>query len=88
MDRRRAFYENNVRFEHDPRPFRRRLLITGAAVVLFTLLWVFVPHGVLYWLLLPVLILLVWLASHGWRWALNAMERAIGHLQQRYNGGV
>lgn len=60
-----------------PRGLIPYVLVLG----LFTLLWVLVPTSVLYWLTLPVLAVLVWVASYGWRQALAALIQALEHLE-------
>ena len=66
-----------------PRPtVPRRLYPIGAALILFTLLWAFVPHGALYWLMLALLATLVWVASFGWRQALVVLVDVLHRLEQ------
>jgi uncharacterized RDD family membrane protein YckC len=58
---------SNLDFSTRARAIAPRVLAVGAAFFLFTLLWLVVPHGILYWLLLPVVLVLTWMASYGWR---------------------
>ena len=51
----------------------RALWVVGFLVGL-RLLWVIAPSQVLFWLLLPVLALITWAASFGWRSALRALR--------------
>jgi hypothetical protein len=62
------------RFERRRRPLPGRLIAVGAGLLIFTLLWFLVPHGALYWLLLPLLAALVWVVTYGWRQALAALH--------------
>jgi hypothetical protein len=73
----------NLNFE-----FRRsrptpRLLTLGAAFIIFSLLWLIVPSGILYWLLLPVILGLTWAASYGWRPAVVTLVDFLNSLLQR-----
>ena len=73
---------SNLRFEQPRRTIPRRLLFLGATLALFNLLWFRVPRNTQYWILMPCLILLVWLASYGWRLALFAFHDLIHKLEQ------
>jgi hypothetical protein len=64
---------SNLNFELRRHRIPSRLLVVGAAFVVFTLLWLIVPHGFLYWMLLPLVLALVWAASYGWRPAVFAL---------------
>ncbi len=73
----------NLHFEfhrarHSPRP-----LVVAAAFLLFSLLWLIVPSGTLYWLLLPVVLALTWAASHGWRPAIVTLVDFLNSLLHR-----
>jgi len=63
-----------------------RLVSVGAATVIFTLLWIAVPHGLLYWITSLLLAVLVWLASYGWREALARIHNLVHHLLE-WEGG-
>lgn len=65
-----------------PGSLPRRLITYAAGWGVFTLLWLLVPAGVLYWLLLPLLAALLWVASYGWRQALAALIKALERLEQ------
>ena len=75
-------FPHGLRFARQSRPASRRLVSVGLAVVIFTLLWVLVPHSTLYWLLLPLVMVLVWIASYGWRQALVSLHELIHRLVQ------
>ena len=72
----------NLRFEHRRRPLDRRPIAIAAVVASFSLLWLAVPDGVRFWLLLPLVILLAWLATYGWRKALHILIKALSHIEQ------
>jgi hypothetical protein len=75
---------NGIPFDRSPRTVPRRLILIGIILVIFTLLYAFIPDGILYWLLLLPLVILIWMASHGWRQALAALHEFIHGLEQRY----
>lgn len=72
----------NLRFDPQPRPLPYRLIAIGVGLGIFTLLWFFIPPTALYWLLLPLLAALVWVASYGWRQALAAFHGQLHRLGQ------
>jgi len=72
----------NLRFE-DLRPsLTRRLIVIGTVLGGFSLLWFFVPHNTVFWLMLLSLAILGWVASFGWRQALGSLHDFIHHLEQ------
>jgi fatty acid desaturase len=72
----------DLRFERETRPAIPRWSIVVGSLAIFTLLWLVLPRGVFYWLFLPVLALLVWIASFGLRRALSAVHEVIHHLEE------
>jgi len=70
----------NLNFSVRPRRVPARLWTTGAAFVIFTVLWLIVPQSGLYWLLLPVVLSLTWAASYGWRPAVAALIQLLHSL--------
>lgn len=73
---------SGLRFERRrPRLPRRPVAICGG-LCLFTLLWIIVPTRALYWLLLPLLAALVWMASYGWRSALSTLLELLHRLER------
>lgn len=62
----------NLRFERRPSTSLRRLLTVLLFIVIFTLLWKYVPHTTLYWILIPILGILGWLSTYSWRQALSS----------------
>ncbi len=69
-----------LRFERQRRAVSRRLMTVGVSLALFTLLWLAVPPGTLYWLLLTAIGVTVWVASYGWRQALRRIHDLIHDL--------
>ena len=61
--------------------FRRPLAIIISLIV-FTVMWRYIPHNVLYWLMLPIIAVLVWCASYAWRTALNTLISFLRRLEQ------
>jgi hypothetical protein len=72
---------SDLRFERR-RTVPQRLIAIGGILAIFTLLWVVVPHGVLYWLGLFLLALLAWVASYGWREWLVVMIDILHRLER------
>jgi hypothetical protein len=73
---------SNLNFAVRPRRIPARPVAVGAAFLTFTGLWLIVPHSVLYWLLLPVVLGLTWAASYGWRPAVFALVEILTSLLQ------
>ncbi len=70
----------NLRFAVRPRLVSPQVIAVGGAFLVFTLLWIAVPSGTLYWLLLPPVLALAWAASYGWRPALAWLVRYLDSL--------
>lgn len=85
---RTEFVNSNIRLDRDRRPTYRRLALVGVSLLIFAVLWRFVSHETLFWLMLPVLSVLLWVASHGWRFALLAADAVIHRLMEIGNGGL
>ena len=71
-----------IQFDRPRRTVPRRLIPIGIGLVIFTLLWVFVPPRALYWLLLPLVTVLLWMASYSWRRVLTAIHKLIHRVDQ------
>jgi hypothetical protein len=61
-------------------PARLVAVVIGLAV--FTVLWRLVPVNALFWVLLPVVGVLVWMASYAWRRALQAVRALVDWLER------
>lgn len=85
MDNRTNSYQG-LRFERHIRRIPRRLVVVGVALVSFTLLWWVVPTSALYWLLLPLVGLLAWMASYSWRQALGVVRDLLDRIDQAEKG--
>ena len=72
----------NLRFERRRRALPHWLIPVGLTLALFTLLWMLVPHSVLYWMLLPLLGVLAWVATYGWRQSLATLIALLHRLEQ------
>jgi len=81
MDNTNAFRGLNFRVR--PRRIPARVLIVGAAFLVFTLTWWVVPNGAFYWLFSPILLMLVWVASYGWRPAVARLIEFLQFLEER-----
>jgi hypothetical protein len=80
MDRSEEY--RNLNFAvHRQRPSVRMLTI-GGAFLFFTVMWWILPGAAFYWLIMPVFLVLVWMASYGWRPAVAILV----HLLQLVEG--
>lgn len=85
MDDKTKMYQG-LRFEQAARAVPRRLVLTGGVLIGFTLLWWIIPSSVLYWLLVPLIGLLAWMASYGWRQALAVLRDLLDRIEQAEKG--
>jgi hypothetical protein len=74
-------YYSRMDFSPSRPIIRARVIFFVLGGLLFTALWAFVPHGTLYWLLLPLIMGLVWMASYGWRQAIFVIHELIHRLE-------
>ena len=74
---------HNLRFEHRSRPLAGRPIAIAATVAGFALLWLIVPAGILFWLLLLLVLLLAWVATYGARKALSILVKALSRLEEQ-----
>jgi hypothetical protein len=79
-------YEN---FDFRPRRPRISTPMTIQAIGLggFIFLWWLIPHGILFFLILPVLAALILAASFGWRQALARLIEFLQAIENRPFGG-
>lgn len=66
-----------------PRGPRGPLIAIGIVLALFTALWFWVPDDTLFWIMVGVLAVLVWVASYGWRGAVEALIELLYWLDER-----
>ena len=69
-------FERQTRFRPSP-----RLLFFAGSVLVYLLVWQFLPAATLFWLGLPITIGLIWTASFGWRTALSELTRFLQRLE-------
>lgn len=67
----------NLNFSFPIRRVSPLILVLAAAFIVFSLMWWVLPPGALYWLLLPIFLILVWMASYGWRQALTSLVKLL-----------
>ena len=73
----------NIRFDRRiPRPFLKRALIVCLAIIISTVLWRSLPIGTQYWMWMPLVAILTWVASYGWRQALSSLIVFLRRLEQ------
>jgi hypothetical protein len=71
-----------MRFNRRAGAIPRRLIFVGLTLVGFTLLWINLPQTVTYWIVLPLLAALLWVASYGWRAALAVFVEFLHRLEE------
>jgi uncharacterized membrane protein YccC len=59
-----------------------RIITVVITIILFSLIWWVIPHYVLFWLLLPLLAGLSWMASYGWRQGISILVRFLQNLER------
>ncbi len=72
----------DLRFGRPRKPNIPKPMVIGAGLLLFTFLWWVIPPAAMYWLLLPVLGILGWVASFGWRAAIVALHNLLDQLER------
>ena len=78
----KTFRFEDLRIAPKPVTAPRRRIVVGSAIAIFVVLWVVVPHDVLFWLLLALVTGLVWVASYGWRGVLSVLHEVIHWLEE------
>jgi hypothetical protein len=73
---------SGLRFDRRPARPRMRVIWIFLACLGFTLLWVFIPHNILFWFLLCVIAVFSWMTSYGWRRALADIHRLVDFLER------
>ena len=79
-------YEN-LRFDRRIPVIPRSIIPLGITFVIFSGLWLLLPPAMLYWLLLPFMLVLVWLAGYGWRQGLADLIAFLQRLERLSQGG-
>lgn len=59
-----------------------RLIAIVVVGALFAVLWAVIPQVTLFWVLLPVILVITWLASFGWRTGLKTLGQFINRLER------
>lgn len=71
-------FERRQRMRPVLRSLAPYILVLGLFTVIFSLL----PRSVVYWLTLPLLALLVWASTFGWRQAVSELIKALRRLER------
>ncbi len=72
---------HKLRFDRHMPVIPQPLMPLGIAGITFTLAWLVIPQSALFWLLLPVVLVLVWLSGYGWRQGLATLIRLLRRLE-------
>ena len=51
----------------------RRQITIAVSIVIFIILWNVIPSSLLFWVMFPLFIGLVWIASYGWHKAVHRL---------------
>ena len=70
-----------LRFER-PRRVPHKLIALVVTLLVVFALWSWLSHQALIWVLLPLGLMLVWVASYGWRMALAELIRWLRRLER------
>ena len=73
----------NLHFERRLSAIPRKLIVVVLVSIGFSALWLLLPSGAMYWLLLIFIAILSWIASFGWQAALTVFIGFLQH-QQRF----
>ena len=76
FERRRS----RLRLPHVRVPARLVAMVIG--LVAFIVLWQLVPPNLLFWVLLPLVGTLLWVASYGWRQVLRVIRALVDWLER------
>jgi len=77
-----GFDYSGLRFDRRPARPLIRVIWVFLACLGFTLLWVFIPHAILFWFLLGMTAIFSWTTSYGWRRALSDIHRMVDFLER------
>ncbi len=69
-----------LNFNARPRRIPPRALAVAIGFVVYTILWWIIPQSAFYWLLLPVVLILIWMSSYGWRQAMASLIQFLRFL--------
>ena len=72
----------NLRFDNRPRRLPHKIIVVCLIVIIFTILWRYVPHNALYWIVTPVIAILGWMATYSWRQALSSLIAYLHRLER------
>ena len=71
-----------LNFRSKRRSISPRIVTVAATLIIFSLIWWFVPHTTLFWILLPVIAALSWMASYGWRKGISILVKFFQILER------
>lgn len=69
-------------FNLPSRKISPRIITVVSTLIIFSLIWWVIPHNILFWLLLPILGGLSWMASYGWRQGISILVRFLQNLER------
>jgi len=80
------FDYSHLNFEQTRRLFPRRLIPIGVLLLLYILVWMVLPQGTNFFLLLLLFLVLSWIATYGWQFALKDLIHFLQNLQNPKGG--
>jgi len=72
----------DLRFDRRLGSFSKRTISLIAVPAGFTIMWLFLPPGAVYWLVLLLVSALTWISSFGWEEALATFINFLQHQQR------
>ena len=73
---------SDLSFDQQPRRFSPRMVLMGGSALLYILGWRLITPQVLFWLGLLAALTLAWMASFGWREAVNRLIAWLERLER------
>ncbi len=80
MDESNAY--KNLNFSLPNHRISPHILTVAIAFAGFTVMWWAIPASAFYWLFAPIFILLVWMASYGWRTAVTNLVKFLQLIEK------
>ena len=72
----------DLRFDRRAGSLSKRTISLIAVPAGFTIMWLFLPPGAVYWLVLLLVSALTWISSFGWQEALVSFINFLQHQQR------
>jgi len=70
-----------LRFDRQTQRLSPRIIAVAVAIAIYTAIWWLIPSNILYWLFLLPVVILVWMASYGWRKSISELIRFLKTIE-------